>query len=141
MSSNKEQTSTENNKYENETDYIDEFVELNKDCIIIKKMYYPLSKQKVIKLKDIKNVKLITLDRSNGKYTFLGLCWKFIWYHLDRKRPLKSTGIVIEEKDSVIKIGLTPEHVEKCYAILSSLVKKESLDTELINLNKKEKSD
>ena len=31
MSSNKEQTSTENNKYENETDYIDEFVELNKD--------------------------------------------------------------------------------------------------------------
>ena len=25
MSSNKEQTSTENNKYENETDYIDEF--------------------------------------------------------------------------------------------------------------------
>ena len=104
-------------------------------------MYYPLSKQKVIKLKDIKNVKLITLDRSNGKYTFLGLCWKFIWYHLDRTRPLKTTGIVIEEKDSVIKIGLTPEHVEKCYAILSSLVKKESLDTELINLNKKEKSD
>lgn len=137
MSSNND----DNKKFENETDYIDEFVELNKDCIIIKKMYYPLSKQKVIKLRDIKNVKLITLDRSNGKYTFLGFCWKFIWYHLDRKRPLKTTGIVIEEKDSVIKIGLTPEHVEKCYAILSSLVKKESLDTELINLNKKEKSD
>ena len=140
MNNNKEILSNDNANI-NDLNYSDEFVELNKDCIIIKKMYYPLSKQKVIKLKDIKNVKLITLDRSNGKYTFLGLCWKFIWYHLDRKRPLKTTGIVIEEKDSVIKIGLTPEHVEKCYAILSSLVKKESLDTELINLNKKEKSD
>ena len=141
MSSNKEQTNTENNKYENETDYIDEFVELNKDCIIIKKMYYPLSKQKVIKLKDIKNVKLITLDRSNGKYTFLGLCWKFIWYHLDRKRPLKTTGIVIEEKNSVIKIGLTPEHVEKRYNQLKSADNEEGLGRELRNLNKKEKSD
>ena len=113
MNNNKEILSNDNANI-NELNYSDEFVELNKDTITINKLYYPLSTKKVIKISNIKKIELIDLTRASGKYTFIGFCWKLYWYHLDKKRPLKMRGIIIDEKDSLIKIGITPNNVEKC---------------------------
>ena len=136
MNNNKE-TLRNDNANINDLNYSDEFVELNKDAITINKLYYPLSTKKVIKISNIKKIELINLTRASGKYTFIGFCWKLYWYHLDKKRPLKMRGIIIDEKDSVIKIGITPNNVEKCYEILNAIIKGGSNMTELIELNKK----
>lgn len=136
MNNNKEILSNDNANI-NDLNYSDEFVELNKDTITINKLYYPLSTKKVIKISNIKKIELIDLTRASGKYTFIGFCWKLYWYHLDKKRPLKMRGIIIDEKDSVIKIGITPNNVEKCYEILNAIIKGGSNMTELIDLNKK----
>lgn len=136
MNNNKEILSNDNANI-NELNYSDEFVELNKDTITINKLYYPLSTKKVIKISNIKKIELIDLTRASGKYTFIGFCWKLYWYHLDKKRPLKMRGIIIDEKDSLIKIGITPNNVEKCYEILNTIIKGGSNMTELIELNKK----
>jgi hypothetical protein len=89
----------------------------------IKKYYIPTFKEKIIPIHRIKNIKMIDLDRTNGKYTFFGLSWKFIYYHLDRKRPIKTHGIVIEEEDNIIKIGITPDDTMKCFKVLKYLMK------------------
>lgn len=136
MNNNKEILSNDNANI-NDLNYSDEFVELNKDTITINKLYYPLSTKKVIKISNIKKIELIDLTRASGKYTFIGFCWKLYWYHLDKKRPLKMRGIIIDEKDSVIKIGITPNNVEKCYEILIAIIKGGTNMTELIELNKK----
>ena len=136
MNNNKETLSNDNANI-NDLNYSDEFVELNKDAITINKLYYPLSTKKVIKISNIKKIELINLTRASGKYTFIGFCWKLYWYHLDKKRPLKMRGIIIDEKDSVIKIGITPNNVEKCYEILNAIIKGGTNMTELIELNKK----
>ena len=63
------------------------------------------------------------LNRVNGKYTFFGLSWKLIYYNLDRRRPIKTHAIIIEEDDSIIKIGITPDDTMKCFKVLKYLMK------------------
>ena len=110
--------------------YQDEYVDLSFKGLIIDKYYFPFMKSKIIPIQKIKNFNLIELNRINGKYTFFGLSWKFIYYHLDRKRPKKTHAITLEEEDNSITIGITPENPNKCFnryfmiKTCTSLVKK-----------------
>ncbi len=121
--------STDDNDKETPS-YHDEFIDLSYNGIKINKYYYPLSKQKEIKIHNIKKIDLIELDRLNGKYTFYGFCWKFYYYHLDRKRPNKTHGILIEDKDTYFTIGITPNDPQKCFEVLKYLVSHMNGDTE-----------
>ena len=89
----------------------------------INKYYFPTWKPKVIPIHKLKDINIIELDRINGRYTFFGLSWKLYYYHLDRKRPNKTHGIIIEEEDNIIKIGITPEDTMKCFNVLKYLMK------------------
>ena len=89
----------------------------------IKKYYLPTFKEKIIPIHKIKDIKIIELDRSNGKYTFFGLSWKLYYYNLDKRRPLKTQGIIIEEEDNFVTIGITPDDTLKCFKVLKYLMK------------------
>ena len=102
--------------------YQDEYVDLSFKGLIINKYYFPLLTNKIIPIQKIKNINLIELNRINGKYTFFGLSWKFIYYHLDRKRPKKTHAITFEEEDNSITIGITPENPNKCFNVLIYLM-------------------
>ena len=102
--------------------YKDEIIDLSFKGLKINKYYYPLSKIKFIPIYKIKNINLIELNRINGKYTFFGFCWKLYYYHLDRKRPLKTHAIIFEEEDNIITIGITPEDPRKCFNVLRYLM-------------------
>ena len=118
--------SFENDKNERDDElssYQDECVDLSFKGLTIYKYYFPVMTSKVIPIHKIKNINLIELNRINGKYTFFGLSWKFIYYHLDRKRPNKTHGIIIEEEDNFIKIGITPDDTIKCFNVLKYLMK------------------
>jgi len=128
--------SINSNNTEIETNYSDEFIILNKDCLVINKYYYPLTKRKIIKIGNIENIKLIEMDRMSGKYTFYGFCWKFYWYHLDNKRPSKKYAIIINEKNNSITIGITPNDCEKCFQILNFLFNNNiNTNNELMSFN------
>ena len=103
--------------------YQDENIDVSMNGLRINKYYFPTFQIKKIPIHKIKDIKIIELDRANGKYTFFGLSWKFIYYHLDRKRPIKTHGIVIEEEDNIIKIGITPDDTMKCFKVLKYLMK------------------
>ena len=103
--------------------YQDECVDLSFKGLIINKYYFPLMTSKTIPIQKIKDINLIELNRINGKYTFFGLSWKFIYYHLDRKRPKKTHAITLEEEDNLITIGITPENPNKCFNVLRYLMK------------------
>ena len=123
-----------------ETNYSDEFIILNKDELIINKYYYPLKKKKIIKIGNINNIKLIEMDRMSGKYTFYGFCWKFFWYHLDKKRPQKKYAIIINEKNNSITIGITPNDTQKCFQVLNYLYNNNiNTNNELMTLNENQK--
>ena len=102
--------------------YQDECVNLSFKGLKINKYYIPTLKPKIIPINKIKNINLIELNRINGKYTFFGFSWKFIYFHLDRKRPLKNHAITFEEEDNFLKIGITPEDPHKCFKVLRYLV-------------------
>ena len=102
--------------------YQDEYIDLSFKGLTINKYYFPILKSKFIPIHKIKSINLIELDRANGKYTFFGLCWKFIYYHLDRRRPHKTHAITIEEEDNFITIGITPEDHKKCFNVLRYLM-------------------
>ena len=70
--------------------YQDDNIELSMNGLRINKYYFPTFNFKIIPIHKIKNINIIELDRANGKYTFFGLSWKLIYYHLDRKRPIKT---------------------------------------------------
>ena len=102
--------------------YKDEYIDLSINGLIINKYYFPILTKKFIPIHKIKNINLIEMDRINGKYTFFGLSWKFIYYHLDRKRPRKTHAITIEEEDNNITIGITPDEPKKCFNVLRYLM-------------------
>ena len=132
--------SINSNNKEIETNYSDEFIILNKDELTINKYYYPLKKKKIIKIGNINNIKLIEMDRMSGKYTFYGFCWKFYWYHLDKKRPQKKYAIIINEKNNSITIGITPNDTQKCFQVLNYLYNNNiNTNNELMTLNENQK--
>lgn len=102
--------------------YQDEYVDLSIKGLKINRYYFPLLKDKIIPINKIKNINFIELNRLNGRYTFFGLCWKFIYYHLDRKRPKKTHGITLEEEGNIITIGITPDDPKKCFNVLRYLI-------------------
>ena len=102
--------------------YQDEYIDLNFKGIKINKYYFPTMQSKIIPIYKIKNINLIELNRINGKYTFFGLSWKFIYYHLDRKRPHKTHAITFDEDNSIISIGITPDDPKKCFNVLRYLL-------------------
>ena len=77
---------------------------------------------KTIPLSKIKNINLIELNCSNGKYKLWGLDLKFIYYHLDKNRSKKSYAIIIEEEGNFLTIGITPEEPKKCFKVLKYLL-------------------
>ena len=104
--------------------YQDDNIEVSMNGLRINKYYIPTFKFKIIPINKIKDIKIIELDRVNGKYTFFGLSWKLIYYNLDRRRPIKTHAIIIEEEDdSIIKIGITPDDTMKCFKVLKYLMK------------------
>ena len=102
--------------------YQDEYIDLSFKGIKINKYYFPMGTPKEIPIYKLKNINLIQLNRANGKYTFFGMCWKFIYYHLDRKRPQKTHAIIFEEEGNFLTIGITPEDPKKCFNVLRYLV-------------------
>ena len=119
-------SSEENNDDSREDElqsYQDENIEINMNGLKIKKYYLPTFKEKIIPIHKIKDIKIIELDRSNGKYTFFGLSWKLYYYNLDKRRPLKTQGIIIEEEDNFVTIGITPDDTLKCFKVLKYLMK------------------
>ena len=84
---------------ENDSNYHDDLIDVNKQSLTIKKYYFPTLSQKIIKINKIKSISMLELNRANGKYTFFGFCWTFHYYHLDRKRPCKTAGCDAEKQD------------------------------------------
>ena len=116
----------EDNDYSREDElqsYHDENIEVDMNGLRINKYYFPTWKPKVIPIHKLKDINIIELDRINGRYTFFGLSWKLYYYHLDRKRPNRTHGIIIEEEDNIIKIGITPEDTMNCFNVLKYLMK------------------
>lgn len=103
--------------------YQDDTIILTKEYIKINKYYYPFKKEKVIKLSNIKEIKIFKLTRTSGKYKFFGLNWDLSWYHLDQKRPNKDFGIKIND-GSIIKPVITPINAQQVYVILNSILRK-----------------
>ena len=124
---NENNISSEENKDDSREDelqsYQDENIEVNMNGLKINKYYFPILTAKIIPIHKIKDIKIIELDRINGRYTFFGMSWKLIYYHLDRKRPRKTHAIVIEEEDNIITIGITPEDTNQCFKVLKYLMK------------------
>ena len=118
-----EDNNTDNSREDELQTYQDENIEVSMNGLKINKYYFPTWKIKIIPIHKIKNIKIIELDRINGRYTFFGFCWKFYYYNLDRKRPLKTHGIIIEEEDNMITIGITPDDTMKCFKALQYLMK------------------
>ena len=113
----------EDSREDESQSYQDENIEVNMNGLKIKKYYIPTFKEKIIPIHKIKDIKMIDLDRVNGKYTFFGLSWKLYYYNLDRKRPIKTKGITIEEEGNFVTIGITPEDALKCFKVLQYLMK------------------
>ena len=103
--------------------YQDENIQVDMNGLKINKYYIPTWKMKTIPIHKIKDINIIDLDRVSGRYTFFGFSWKLYYYNLDRKRPLKTQAIIIEEEDNILKIGITPEDTLKCFNVLKYLMK------------------
>ena len=118
---------SEENKEDSREDelqsYKDENIEVSMNGLKINKYYIPTMKEKLIPIHKIKDIKIIELNRINGRYTFFGFSWKLYYYNLDRKRPIKTHGIIIEEEDNFITIGITPDDTIKCFNVLKYLMK------------------
>lgn len=102
--------------------YSDEYIDLNEKCLTIKKYIYPFSTEKVIKIEDIKHIEMIEMGRLTGKYTFIGYTWSMMWLHMDRKRPLKTFCITIDD-GSLTRTGITPDDPHKVFRIINELRK------------------
>ena len=102
--------------------YKDEYIEVSLNGLKINKYYFPTLTSKIIPIHKIKNINLFELNRLTGKYTFFGLAWNFRYFHLDRKRPNKTHGILIEEEDNMISIAITPDEPHKCFNVLRYLM-------------------
>ena len=120
-------------KEEDETSYHDNLIDINNNVLTIQKYDFPLFNQRIVKINNIKHRFMIEMNRGNGKYTFFGFCWKLFWYHLDRKRPFKTHAIIIEEKNNIIKIGITPDDCQKCFKVLNNIIN-QNKDFELKSL-------
>ena len=128
-----EDNNTDNSREDELQTYQDENIEVSMNGLKINKYYFPTWKIKIIPIHKIKNIKIIELDRINGRYTFFGFCWKFYYYNLDRKRPLKTHAIIIQEENNNIKIGITPDDCQKCFKVLNNVINKNK-DCELKSL-------
>ena len=115
--------SEEDSREDEYQSYQDENIDVSMNGLRINKYYFPTFQIKKIPIHKIKDIKIIELDRSNGKYTFFGLSWKLYYYNLDKRRPLKTQGIIIEEEDNFVTIGITPDDTLKCFKVLKYLMK------------------
>jgi len=103
--------------------YEDETIQLTREYLKIFKYFYPLKKEKIIYLNDIKKTSIFKLTTFTGKYKFYGLSLDLSWFHLDKKRPQKEFGIKIKD-GSIISIVITPDNPKKVFDLLNDLIKK-----------------
>jgi hypothetical protein len=105
--------------------YSDDHITLTNKSLSINNYYYPLNKVKQIPIEKIKKITLQKLGTFTGKNKFYGLSLNGLWFHFDRKRPLKENTVIIDN-GSLIKTAITPNDINKVYNILKQLIKKNS---------------
>ena len=111
-----------NKKEDDLSSYKDKYVDLSFKGLKIESYYIPFLQAKIIPISKISKINLIELNYSNGKYRVFGLNLKFIYYHLDWKRPTKAHAITLEEEGNHLTIGITPEDPVKCFNVLNYLL-------------------
>ena len=80
-----------NKKEDDLSSYKDQYVDLSSKGLKIDNYYFPFLQAKNIPISKISNINLIELNHLNGKSKVFGLDIKFVYYHLDWKRPKKNT--------------------------------------------------
>ena len=102
--------------------YKDEYIEVSSNGLKINKYYFPFLNSKTIPISKIKNINLFELNLLTGKYKLFGFSLNFYYYHFDSTRQNKTHGILIEEEDNMIPIGITPDKSHKCFNVLKYLM-------------------
>ena len=110
-----------NKKEDDLSSYKDQYVDLSSKGLKIDNYYFPFLQAKNIPISKISNINLIELNHLNGKSKVFGLDIKFVYYHLDWKRPKKTHAITLKEEGNFLTIGITPEDPQKCFNVLNYL--------------------
>lgn len=102
--------------------YEDKFVKITDNDLTIFWYYFPFGNNKIISLKDIKNIELEELTLLKGKYKLWGMNLNLIWFAMDFKRPKRHNFISIDTTKK-IKPAFTSDKTEEIYNILKAKLK------------------
>jgi hypothetical protein len=91
-------------------DYSDGIIECDSNAIRIRGYYFP-SGTKVIPYSAIKGVQRVTLGSLRGKLRIWGTSNPKYWANLDRKRPSKSVGLILD-LGKAVKPFITPDDAD-----------------------------
>lgn len=98
--------------------YADKLVTITDSDIVFQNYYFPIKKQKVVKLADIKCICVRKPTIWNGKWRLHGTGNFKIWFPKDHGRPKRDRIFIASLKNQWVKIGFTVENgdiVEKIF--------------------------
>jgi hypothetical protein len=97
--------------------YRDDYIECDRHGLTIHWYYFPFG-DKRIEYTTIRHFETVELG-VEGKWRIWGMGLVPHWFHLDPRRPQKSTGILIDDGHP-IKVVITPDAVDQVLTILQT---------------------
>lgn len=101
--------------------YTDKLVTITDDDIIFQNYYFPIGKQKVVKLANIKCISVEKPTLWNGKWRLHGTGNFKIWFPKDYSRPKRDRIFFASLNNQWVKIGFTVENGEIVEKIFRSI--------------------
>lgn len=101
--------------------YDDGLIAISEEELIVRQFYFPLGRERKVRLRDIRRVELKPLTLWDGSFRLWGMGVRPIWFHFDSARLTKKHFIQVDT-GKWLKLGLTPKNMDGAFELLRAQI-------------------
>ncbi|MGD9619139.1 MAG: hypothetical protein AB7G47_02800 [Mycolicibacterium sp.] len=106
--------------------YDDGLIQLDREAITLRRYHFPSGTSKIIRLRDIRGYRSSPLGLFMHRFRIWGSSDLKRWLPLDVWRPLKSTLVTLDVRDTYPNPACTPERPAEFVELLDELLSQQS---------------
>jgi hypothetical protein len=100
--------------------YADRLVSLDRDCLILRRYYFPLASPKKIRLDCVEHIEIAPATLLSGRFRLWGSSDFLLWCPLDLQRFRREKVYTVKLKDRAVRPRFTVEQSDGFEAVLKS---------------------
>jgi len=103
--------------------YSDKLIEIRNNSILLRKYYFPSSKDITIGFNEIEKIVIVKNTARTGKYRYWGTGDFIHWYPMDNQRSIREFVYMIYRRNKKVKACFTVEDDKRVTEILKERVR------------------